>query len=87
MSFNNDRDDILADIDRNLAESRKAFRDFELKFGVEEISDSKWSELFEKAAHRDHDECSICMNKYILPKVIVILKTQMKIEINIRRVK
>lgn len=69
MSFNMNRDQMLADIDRNLAESRKAMRDFDLRFGREEISEAKWCELFDKASQRDHDECSICMNKYILPQV------------------
>jgi hypothetical protein len=70
MSFNFDCDRLFNDIDRNLSESRKTFSDFDLKFGSgSEMSEEKWSELFDRAMSRHHDECSICMNKYQFPKV------------------
>lgn len=69
MSFNTNRDQFLENIEHNLAESRRTFQDFEAKFGNDEISNSKWNEILERALNRDHDECSICINKYTLPKV------------------
>lgn len=80
-SFNTSRDQFFQTIEHNLIESRRTFQDFHLRFGNEDITETKWSEILERAINRDHDECSICINKYILPRVSnllffnIILKT------------
>jgi hypothetical protein len=70
MSFNFDADRLLNDVDKNLKESREIFQNFENKF--KSISEEEWTALLQKAVQREHNECSICMNHYEIPKVFII---------------
>lgn len=54
----------MEDIDKNLKISRETFKNFEEKHRL--ISEEEWNNLLTKAINRNHDECSICMNKYSL---------------------
>ncbi|RNA40205.1 RING finger 32 isoform X1 [Brachionus plicatilis] len=65
QSFNYDADNLLEDIEKNLKKSRETFKNFDERY--RHISEEEWSSLLTKVINRNHDECSICMNKYNLP--------------------
>ena len=79
-SFNYETDILLDDIDKNLKLSREMFKNFDERF--KRISDDDWKLLLNKAVSRDHDECSICMNKYELPKNINETRKLSKVELD-----
>lgn len=55
----------MEDIEKNLKKSRETFKNFDERY--RHISEEEWSSLLTKVINRNHDECSICMNKYNLP--------------------
>lgn len=72
QSFNYDTDNLLDDIDKNLKKSRETFKNFDQRH--RSITEEEWSALLARAIDRNHDECSICINKYILPNSILNLE-------------